>query len=533
MSFVANNAKYQQMSMTDSFSGLTRREQRFLEKSWAKYFGDYIFPEIDEMPFSVLYSDKNSRPNCPVNIQVGALLLKEVNGMSDDEIMQALMFDVRFQYALHTTSFDEQPLSDRSLGRFRERCRTYEAETGIDLIGNAVKSLSERMAELMKIDRSLKRMDSLMVASNIKKMSRLELLYTIIANLAKEVVASGEELPKELAHYTKSDDRNLVIYHNRSEDTEKRIEEILKDAKTIKEFCEPEYDESSSYQLLLRVLKEQAVEEEGGYRLRTKEDGGMDSNILQNPSDPEATFRIKAGKTHRGYVANVVESSGEKGNIIESYQYETNNYSDSEFLKDEIELLGEQKESITIVADGAYSGDENHILAEKNNINLINTNLTGREAEDIAAEFEFSEDGTKVLKCPAGHEPKSCSYNQATGQCHMSFYREHCENCPYRDQCHPTEHKKTFRKTLSVKSKQRAIQQRNRNTDEFKAYSRFRNGVESIPSILRRKYHVDRMPVRGYISTTMLFGLKIGALNFNRFCTYLQGLRSCALPAIS
>ena len=27
-------------------------------------------------------------------------------------------------------------------------------------------------------------------------------------------------------------------------------------------------------------------------------------------------------------------------------------------------------------------------------------------------DFEFSEDGRKVIKCPGGHEPKSCSYNQ-------------------------------------------------------------------------------------------------------------------------
>ena len=32
-------------------------------------------------------------------------------------------------------------------------------------------------------------------------------------------------------------------------------------------------------------------------RLRTKEDGGMKSTMLQNPSDPEATFRIKQEKS--------------------------------------------------------------------------------------------------------------------------------------------------------------------------------------------------------------------------------------------
>jgi hypothetical protein len=88
------------------------------------------------------------------------------------------MFDIRFQYALHTTSFAEQPLSDRTLSRFRARCATYETEHGVDLLHETITSLSSEMAELMRIDSNLKRMDSLMAASNIKRMGRLELLYT-------------------------------------------------------------------------------------------------------------------------------------------------------------------------------------------------------------------------------------------------------------------------------------------------------------------------------------------------------------------
>ena len=36
------------------------------------------------------------------------------------------MLDFHLQYALHTTSFEEQPLSDKTLSRFRKRC--YEQE---------------------------------------------------------------------------------------------------------------------------------------------------------------------------------------------------------------------------------------------------------------------------------------------------------------------------------------------------------------------------------------------------------------------
>lgn len=55
----------------------------------------------------------------------------------------------------------------------------------------------------------------------------------------------------------------------------------------------------------------------------------MNAEILQNPADPDATFREKARKQNRGYVANVTEISGENGSIVTDYQYEKNTYSDS------------------------------------------------------------------------------------------------------------------------------------------------------------------------------------------------------------
>ena len=53
MAFRINS--YQQLSLTDSYSGLTCREQQALERSWAKTFSEDIFPSIDEEPFAVLY----------------------------------------------------------------------------------------------------------------------------------------------------------------------------------------------------------------------------------------------------------------------------------------------------------------------------------------------------------------------------------------------------------------------------------------------------------------------------------------------
>ena len=534
MSFVANDLRNEQMSMFDSTLNLTERERRFLEKSWAKVFAEKVFPAIDETPYAVLYSEKLSRPNTPVNVLVGAIFIQQLTGQSDDEFLESLLFDIRYQYALHTTSFDEQPLSDRSLGRFRERLAMYEIETGIDLIQNTEKEITDVMALVMGIDHHLKRMDSMMISANVKKMSRLELLYTCVSNLVKEMKRSNAEVPSEYMHYADVDDRNKVVYHNRSESADSKIVTILEDAKILMNLCDEEIEDSSAYKLLVRFLNEQTNIYPNGIRqLKDADDSSMDSSILQNPADPEATFRHKAGKNHIGYAANLVESSNENGDtLVTDFQFEANNYSDKKFINDAMERMNSQPEdeSTVIVADGAYTADE--ALAKSKNIEIVNTNLTGKETPDINADFEFSEDGTQILKCPGGHEPISCSYNKKTGQCVASFDKEKCVNCPHFNECKPNLRVKVCKKTVSLKSKNRAQQQRKRSTKEFSDLTKFRNGVESLPSILRRKYHVDKIPARGMIRKKLFFGAKVTAMNIQKFCKFMQGSACRAQNAV-
>lgn len=200
-------------------------------------------------------------------------------------------------------------------------------------------------------------------------------------------------------------------------------------------------------------------------------------------------------------------------------------------MKDALEETEKQDTPVTIVTDGAYCGQENEQIAESKNVTLVTTNLTGRETEDILGDFEFSEDGKTVVKCPCGHAPKSCSYNAKTGQCVVSFHKDCCMNCPMKKQCHPKECSRVCRKSVSVRSRNRALSQSARKTEEFRRHTCFRNGVETIPSILRRKYGIDKIPVRGFIPSKFFFGCKIGALNIKKFCKYMQGREKCALIA--
>lgn len=112
---------------------------------------------------------------------VGALIIKELFDYSDDEMVENLMLDLHLQYALHTTSFEEQPLSEKTLSRFRKRCYDYETLHNIDLYHDCVNDLSSSIAKMMKLNGRIRRRDSMMIAANIRKLSRMELMYTCMA----------------------------------------------------------------------------------------------------------------------------------------------------------------------------------------------------------------------------------------------------------------------------------------------------------------------------------------------------------------
>ena len=145
MAFKLN--KYQQINLEDNFLVLSERIQKFITNSWAKGFADIVFPAINEERFAVLYSDNPaSRPNSPVNAVVGSMIFKEMFNLTDDELLASILCDVRFQYALHTTSFKEQPFSDRTFSRFRERLYQHTQETGVDLLQEEMEAMAKSLS---------------------------------------------------------------------------------------------------------------------------------------------------------------------------------------------------------------------------------------------------------------------------------------------------------------------------------------------------------------------------------------------------
>ena len=88
--------------------------------------------------------------------------------------------------------------------------------------------------------------------------------------------------------------------------------------------------------------------------------------------------------------------------------------------------------------------------------------------------------------------------------------------CKKEGECKAREQKKNYAVHVSANMAERAGYLAKLSTDEYKQLTRLRNAIEGIPSVLRRKYHVDDIPVLGYLRSRQFFLFKIGAYNFNK-----------------
>jgi len=517
MSFHLNNA--QQMAINDSLLSLTERERKHLMSSWAETFSKKIFPFIEEDRFSILYSDNPaSRPNNPVNIYFGLLILREIFNQSDEEALNSLMFDIRYQHALHTTSFQEQPVSKNSLTNFRAAVYRYNQEYGVDLIQEEIEAQAKTFSKLLNIEGKTVRMDSLMISSSCRKLSRLEIIYTTVARLI-EVIDKNTTLPEYFKPYLDESHYNDTIYHSRDKDLNTKIKKVLKDGVRLYSIYrkDKEIRKTKEFKLLSRMLKEQ----------KGKSSKHISPNSLQNPTDPDATYRKKGKKKHIGYTANLIEKFDDNNRMIEGYDLKKNTYSDQKFAKDTIRRLDK---GTTALVDGAYFSEDINNKARARGITMIPTNLIGGTKNSNGDKFAIDEKEHLVKKCPSGHKPITSKFKEGSYRAH--FDKKHCNNCPLRKDCPVIEQKKSYFLKVSEKTLHRSRLITKMGTSEYQELAKKRAGIEGIPSVLRRRYKIDYLPVRGEVRVKVWLGFKISAINCKRLIKGLINRPKAGLPAL-
>ena len=361
------------------------RESRVYDNpsAWHNKFYREVTSHIDEEIFRPLFAEdredkKDGRPNAPIRILIAMSILKEGSGCSDESLFENCCFNMLYRRALGMVTLNEQCPSIDSYYMLRRRMAKYEEETGIDLFDKCFKGITRKQALEYRISGKSVRMDSMLISSNIAWYTRYEIIHeTLCKSVEKcEIERIEDQLIREQALDFLGEDAQKTVYRTDSETMAKRLLTLGIVIDYILSHSHPK-----DKPLLRRVFSEQYEKADDG-TVSVLDKKRVSSKSVQNPNDPDAEYRGKAGKKVKGYSTNITETCDEKDkpSLITHVDVEGATTADNTYVESGVkgseEVTGGKVEALH--SDGAYQSEENRKFAEQNGIDFVANGIQGK-----------------------------------------------------------------------------------------------------------------------------------------------------------
>jgi hypothetical protein len=481
-------------------TGMPASLQERLKNSWAEIFRNEVLTILlrSEEEFAALYGI-TGRPNFSVARMLGLCLLQELNGLSDQEALDAYGFDTRWQYALDVTE-EEAYLSRRSLVEFRSRLVRRDPEMA--LMRGVFDRIADAAIDKMGISIAEQRLDSTHIQSNIHSKGRLALFMDVLGVFLKSLDEKNYRLvPSHIRQWHEKESKGWFGLGNAGERKAKVAQLGQYMYRLLECFRENEaVVKSEAYQLLKRLFEEQCElkepkgsergaesdSERGAESDSQRLDKGDDDNkdgdgdgdgdrpvvspsepegsssetdvaeaedskivkvkrspkggdTLQSAYDPDASY----GHKGQGYSVHITETCNnpDTPEIITDYEVHGAARSDVGKAPDTLDRLEEtDRAPKKLYADGGYPTVESvYDIIEGRDIELMApVNRGPMEAAVMGRDrFEFDDDGG-VVSCPEGHpaiDHKILSNNSTKRTLHAIFDGDVCRQCPMLETC--------------------------------------------------------------------------------------------------
>jgi len=380
-----------QTSLMESQFLLPEKKRRRLEESWAHDFRTRVLPLIDEEAFRDAFDPVNGRPNKSIRLLVGLHLLKEAEDLTDEQVLDALRFNLQWQYALAVEAADADTCQ-KTLHNFR--AILLASDRGRSLFVG----LTEALAKLDGLYTFRQRLDSTHVISDIATLTRLGLFVETIAVFLREL---RREAPDRLAGLSPGyaarylDDTSFPDV--RREEARRRLPEVAKDLFALVGRFEADETvrELESYRLLVRLLGEQCVvtpaapegvasggdgpegppasdapASAGVSEVSVKPGKEIQGSSLQTPHDPDATY----GHKGKGYELQVAETCHPDNayDVITHVSVTSSSGSDQNATMEVLDTLACTELTPTeMLADTGFGSGENIVSAAELGVDLI------------------------------------------------------------------------------------------------------------------------------------------------------------------
>ena len=311
-----------QRSLFNAFDCLSERQQNRMKDNWAYAFRQHGLPLIDEKAFADMYHNQMGAPNKSVRLMIGTLILKDVFDLTDEQTLDAVLFDARWQVALDLDPATAQ-LCQKTLHNFR--VALMEFKLGPMLFEQTTTGI----LQALDLDTGRQRMDSTHISVHVARLTRLgtccETIRLLLRDLKDDYPAEFMQVNESLRNRYLRRDGSATKYDDATrEEARSRLPVGARDVQRLHEqFASHKFITAlESYTLLTRCLKEQCeITEE----LQTPRDNDRDAgeaavpvrpldkkhlkgNTFCTPHDPEVTFGAKG----LGYEVQFVETFGNK-----------------------------------------------------------------------------------------------------------------------------------------------------------------------------------------------------------------------------
>jgi len=495
---------------------LTETTRRRLLEGWPGVFRHVI---LELMPVNVLrghFSRRMGRPTRELYSMAGLVLLMEFMDWPKQQALDAYSFHLEVQYALNLEPV-AQDLSKRTLERYIQH---FEQD---DLARRIMAEVTGRLVEVLGTKIDQQRLDSTHVFSDMACLGRTRLMGVAIKRFLTQVKrhdprAYGRLDESLCQRYGPSVHQ---LFGRVAKDTASRRhlrQEVAEDMyRLIRQFADrPDHAKRSSFQAMERIFHEQCDVEEQTVRVKAK----TGSDVMQNPSDPGASYDGHKGPGYQVQVAETCHPDNEQQLIVGALP-QTAAETDAASLEPMLEIL-ETDDLLPeqMLVDTQYTRDENVQRAEASGMELVGP-VAGAEPQQPAEhlcvdDFVIDERTEQVLRCPDGHRPITSVHNPATGKTRTTLPASACERCVCRDQCPVTAGRDGYDLVHTPRQRRVAARRREQATEIFRQRYRRRSGIEGTNSGLKRRTGLGRLRVRGRPRVFMAIYLKIAGWNILR-----------------
>jgi len=505
------NTTHLQPNLFGLLNSLPDNMQKKVKQSEEFHFYNLIFRNIPEELFKPLFSDKESRPNSPINAMVSALILMNRRTWTYEELFKQIQFHILVRIALGLDTLDEMPFCPATLFNFQNRLSNHFTITGENLLEQVFDQLTDQQIKKLKIKTNIQRTDSFQAASNIRNYSRLQLLIELLIRIYRILSDADKKKFKEQFDPYVDKTSGQYIYSLKASDLPHEIEKVGRLYHWIESNLKSAYKDEEIFKVFDRVFLEHFTI--SGKKIEVKSPDQLKSDSVQSLDDTDATYRRKQGKSHKGQSINIVETANPDNpiNLITDIAINPNNKDDSKVIGERIDQLKAKTPDLDeIHFDGAYGSSDNDKKFKRHNINPIQTGVRGPKAE-VEIDIEKNSETEYEVSCP--HQKVKSSVARKRHK--ATFDLKKCSTCLLKSNCPTLIMKKNrvlyFTHDDYLKKKRRknilTIPEKRR---------RLRNNVEATVNEFVCKMRKDKLKVRGSFKTSVFAYSVAMSVNFGR-----------------